>query len=298
MASIKRPWPLVLAFSLLGMISCSSGNQTKTDAGMQDSAVSDAGSDADADGDEDAGIDAGHDGGCGDCGCAGGGGVQACTSDHDCGGVAARCACSKLFSDQEITSYCYPTCSPGSPCVPSNLTCARQDDAGAGLCLATGYNEHAWKGTFQHGEVPSSSDITMDKLPFKVGSLDITFTMSVLSRGNSSTGSLVYIIYVASGETSQFELHVIVPANMFMPGNTVDFSECIALGQSCGATVIEYFVQGTTISQAFVRAVSIVDLAGTYENWVKIDIANQAVGPLSNGSWKLFFAEYNAEILP
>jgi len=299
----QRSWPVVLALSLLGIASCNAGNKTQSDAGSKDAAVIDSGTDADADGDNDAdgdgdaGIDAGHDSGCGDCGCAGGGGVQACTSDHDCGGAVARCRCPKLLDDQEITSYCYPSCSKDPPCVPSDLTCVYQDaDAGAGICLNTGYWAIAWEGKWVPSYYPGVNPPTTDVDDvFQIGSIKLTFSLSLIWEiENSDIGHAVGISYIAQYSDSQWQMQVIIPYDKFVLG-TVDFSDCTEQAP-CSGSLIEATIQGTTISHVFIRAINIIDPSGMYENWVQMSEVNRVTGQHCDGTLKLFFAEYSTEI--
>ena len=294
MTSIRHPWPFALVLASLCMISCNAGNKTQSDAGSKDAAVSDTGTDADTDGDN----DAGHDAGCG-VGLCIYGGVTSCTSNGDCAGIESNCACGKLFGADQIMNFCYQKCSKFCPCFPSDLTCVNpNNDADAGICLANAYNEYTWKGKFvPQGVAISNDDMIKNRLILEVGTINITFTMSViLGNTDPDHGSLIVITYIAQSATSQFQLQVMVPSDLFKAGNTVNFADCQAKGLTCNAVMIENIISGTTISQTFVRAINITDQTGKYENWVKIDTENLSQGQTSTGSWKLFFGEYNAEI--
>ena len=109
-------------------------------------------------------------------------------------------------------------------------------------------------------------------------------------------GHLIEIIFAASSAPSEFELHVMIPYDMFKTGTQVDLDRCIKEGLPCGATLVEAVINGTTISKMFVRAVQINDSLGSFENWVKIDTADLRFYQASSGSLKIFFAEYSAEI--
>jgi len=294
---------LGLAGGSLLLASCSS-DKSKNEPEPGTDAGSDGGGDADTDGDSDTDGDTDTDGD-GDAGgdaggaCDTGGGVTQCTDDTSCGGAAVMCSCPKLFADQEITSYCYPACDPAvGTCADTTQTCVQVDATAAlGTCINNGYWEHSWKGKYLPvNATATTTDITMDSAPFAIGTINLTFSMSIIMEVEDPTyGTIEAIVYIAQSATGQFQLQIQVPKSLFVAGTTIQFSDCAAQSLACGGSLLEA-IGTTTITQAFIRAVQLGDSAGTYENWVKIDTANLARTKTSTGSCKLFFGEYSAEI--
>jgi len=282
------------------------GGDIDTDGDTDGDTDTDTDTDMDADGDSDAAPDATPDGGDADAdadvnGCLYSSGTSACTSDGDCGGAAAMCTCPKLLADQEIWSYCYPACDPNvtTPCADSSKICITASTTPiGGTCLSNGYWTESWTGKFlPNGTPPTPVEMSLIMSKFDAGSLHLTFSDSILMEINDATaGHIVAIVYSVHSTWSQYHLEVMLPYDDFLAGTTIQFADCVAAGKQCSASIVEDMTQGTTINQAFIRAINLFDSAGTYENWVKIDTANLAHYKTSTGSAKLFFGEYSAEI--
>ena len=332
MTSIRHPWPFALVLASLCMISCNVGDEDQKDAGSDDASAAtgtcdpikcnasclriqgregrcsledqceciggadgDADGDADVDTDTDADADADADGDKCDILWE----QTPCDLDDDCGGFGRGCVCGDLLKDKESTSYCYRSCTVKTPCSDPDQTCVYQTEGDPyGICLYTGYSEHDWKVKFVPPNTIPPIDEIWDQLTFDVGSIQITFVSgSLLSETNDTDlGHLIIMTYLAQSATSQYLFQVTIPYDLFRPDTNVDFKDCQEKGLPCSATLIEATIQGMQITQEFVRAVDIVDATGKYENWVKIDTVNLARTKKSTGSWKLFFAEYSAEI--
>jgi len=104
------------------------------------------------------------------------------------------------------------------------------------------------------------------------------------------------IVFHSQNATSMWQLSIVVPKDRFISGNTIDFNDCENDAGPCNATVVEAFINGTTITKTFVRAINIVDPNAGYTNQVTIEEARLVRTQNSIGDLKLFFAEYSAEI--
>jgi len=202
---------------------------------------------ADADGDADVDVDGDAD--------ADDGGPQpgTCITDEQCLGLAVPSICPKLLGSREITSYCYPFCNGSTPCTGETICVSADGTDERGVCLNYGTWADTWKGKW----IPLNAqilatDVTMDNTTFQYGSINLTFSMSVVQ------------------EIDNFS--------------------------SMRGDLIENLIQGTTISQAFIRAITVLDTDDAHENWVNITTAQTQRTKTSTGSLNLFFAEYSAEI--
>jgi len=301
---------VVLAGGALMVASCSSaGSNSQADSGADaDSDTdgdADGDADSDADGDTDADTDTDTDGDT-DGGCEKAGDMTFCTTDNECSGESQASTCASLFEDvleamsetEILCNYCYPACDSSNPCADTSQICVTPNDATTeGNCLNGGYWEHNWQGKFVPNGIDPNLYITFQDSTFQAGSLDITFTMSVVAEVDDPTaGHLMVIAYFNSPNPTQYVLNVNVPYDDFVAGKTIQFADCVAAGKPCNASIVEVLIQGTTVTDVFVRAISLVDQIGTHENWVKIDTANLVQGETSTGSAKIFLAEYTVKI--
>lgn len=271
-----------------------------TDAkdGGDGDADSDADMDADADVDADADADADAD--CdmgGECGY----GTTGCITNTDCALTACGCECPKLgtkINEDEITSYCYKSCDATDGCDAGQDCVIKEKGASRGICLHAGYWEIAWEGKFvPAGAVIAQADITEVDYPFSVGSVSVDFTMSVImERNDPYLGSEVQFVALGQAATSQWQLQVLIPSSLWKDNTTLDSSAYTDAGPCCNAMLVEAYVQGWQ-DQAFIRALAMPGTVGeAKENSIHIEKAPTERYQVGNGTLKLYFVDYSAEI--
>ena len=293
--------PLVLA-----AFSCSeekasdpdSGIKPEMDAGIDASGDADGDTDTDTDTDSDADADADVDSGT-DSGpdviksCVGGsGGISECEVDGDCP-HGQWLVCPGLMGEEaEVTSYCYASCdfdaghAEGTSCVP------RMDGNDEGVCLDTAYLESDWAAKWE-GHYFDSPD---NPVHLSVGSIDIEFTTSIIWRfDDEEHGVLAAILYVASSNTSQWQLQVTIPESLFDTG-VVDFASDCGGDLLCEASVVEVLMDGTVADSAYVRARDMNGMIEGAENWLQMDTVNKRTNFMNTGKMKIFFGAYSAEV--
>jgi len=272
-----------------------SGTDTDTDIDSDADADLDADTDTDTDIDTDSDTDADADADP----CANGGGIATCIADSDCGDEASMCRCPRFYQGDEITSYCYASCTDDTDCSLDYQSCVSpRPGAGAGSCLRTSLWEHGWRGKFvPSGVQPTAQDMTNVSVNLSLPTISVTFTRSYLMETVVPTlGRLVTIVFLASSGSSQWRLEIVLPFDGMSAGSCVDFGICMTSDVGCRATLSESVLQGTQVTRTFIRAVMAYDTQGATENRVCTDTADLVRGSTSTGSVQLFLAEYSAEI--
>ena len=248
------------------------------DSGSEEGGPEDAGSDADDASQDDAGK-----------GCEPG--TIPCVQDEDCGWPLRGCVCPKLLGADEIQSYCYPSCDPGTPCA-GELTCVMTNDTPErGVCLAVGYLESAWTSRYCPSDVmdacrwgPAYIDI-----PISIGTYQARISQSAFDRSSSE----VFLYFGGMSDYDTVDLTIVLPESLWQVGNRIDFLECLNDGYTCSASLIEGVSYGDSFGT--VRAVNLVDFSGEAENWFELQI-DAYMGGDAKGVLKLYWAEYFADV--
>jgi len=295
MKAILRLTFLVWALAL-GLSGCGSdppkyveeepGPSTGGDGGADGGADSDIDSDADTDADADTDVDGDADGDADTCSSN-----VTCSVDTDCGGAPAGCVCPQVLDGQELTSYCYPSCTAGA--CGSGFECVTGVQNAS--CLRSGTFSLAWKGKFVPSSItqPTLQDLTTVNVPFQLGSISLTFYLSAcIELNQTGMGHVMGITYMTGQTGAAWILEILVPYAYWQNGQDIDFRQCLNDGQFCHAFLIEQ--QGTTTS--FMRAMSYVPASGGQENLVHINTATTTRYQQADGTLQLLLVEYSAQM--
>jgi len=284
-------YPVMMLLALLVNWGCEESKKEQfQDAGNDghSSAYNDAYSDAEAGSNVDADADCDIEGECGY-------GTVECTENNDCGLVACGCTCPRLWGEEEIQSFCYASCDKEKRCEQGYDCVLISKEAKRGVCLSSGYWETRWQGKFTPSSViqPTVNDFLMGQdVPFNVGSISINFTMSIVWEiEDTENGPMIAVIYSAGGGTKTWILQILFPKSKYESG-IIDFSDCDSCLSSLTAS---YPTSWTPIKEIYAVSLPEQNLEKK-ENWIQIEEAHTTHGEKLEGSLKLLFSEYFAEL--
>jgi len=295
---------LIIALLLLLQVCCSGNNSEKADAGEEkdlDAAAANGG-DSDTDADADADWVVTWDSGPEKprkCIYSTGPSYGECWVESQCG-HAHEYVCPNPLGEKEITRYCYTHCDLDAGHGENALCVPEAPGRTKGMCLDVGTLKIQWQGSFlPEGEkIPEDNWGFSQRISLNIGSITLNMhDYYCIEIDDPEDGHFIVINYIAEGTKSLWNLTIMIPFEKWKNNSSIDFNEYAKDTLSAGDSIlVEYIKSESDITEAYIRAINILDRSGEYENSVTMDTVSTQQGAECSGTLKMLFAEYSAEI--
>jgi len=208
--------------------------------------------------------------------------------------------CPNPFKEREITRYCYKYCDLDAGHNENTLCVPEAPGRLKGMCLYIGVLEIDWQGSFlPEGEkIPEDNWGFSQRISLNIGSIALNMhEYYCIEIDDPEDGHFVVINYIAEGTTSLWNLTIMIPFEKWKNNSSIDLNEYATDTLSAGDSIlVEYIKSESDITEAYIRAINILDRSGEYENSVTMDTVSTQQGAECSGTLKMLFAEYSAEI--